>query len=180
MHLSAAEQSLDSYSGILRKFRHNDIVVSMIPSLISQRGHSAQVLPVGLHFVSLREFRDAFAFNAHRAWLFEGLKVACHDLRVAGCSRIFVGGSFVTSKQDPSDYDACWDPVGVSADLEPILYDENLLLERRERYRGDLLIGGCDSGPSGEFFRFLSKDKMTGEERGMIGIKLKLLEIMNS
>ena len=164
----------------LRHHRPNDIVVFMVPRLISQLGHSAQVLPRGLHFVSLREFRDAFAFNAHRAWLFDGFKSACHDLRVAGCARIFVGGSFVTSKPDPSDYDACWDPVGVSADLEPVLYDENLRIERRDRYRGDLLIGGCDPGPAGEFFRFLSRDKTTGEERGMIGIKLKLLEIMNS
>jgi hypothetical protein len=130
--------------------------------------------------VSLREFRDAFAFNSHRAWLFDGFKLACHDLRLAGCARIFVGGSFVTSKPNPSDYDACWDPVGVSANLETLLYDENRRIERRDRYRGDLLIGGCDPGPAGEFFRFLSKDKTTGEERGMIGIKLKLLEIMNS
>lgn len=152
----------------------------MLPRLEAQTGHSTQVLPVGLHYVSLREFRDAFAFNSKRAWLFEGFKAACHDLRVAGCARIFVGGSFVTSKADPSDYDACWDPVGVAADLEPILYDENMLLERRDRYRGDLLIGGCDPGPLGQWFRYLSKDKVTGEERGMIGIKLKLLEIMNS
>ena len=164
----------------LRRHEHNDIVVFMPPSLISLVGHPAQVLPRGLHFVSLREFRDAFVFNAHRAWLFDGFRAACHDLRTAGCARIFVGGSFVTSKPTPSDYDACWDPVGVSANLEPMLYDENLRIERRDRYRGDLLIGGCDPGPTGEFFRFLSRDKTTGEERGMIGIKLKLLEIMNS
>lgn len=152
----------------------------VIPRLVTEVGHSAQILPVGLHYVSLREFRDVFAFNPYRAWLFEGLKAACHDLRVAGCARIFIGGSYVTSKPDPGDYDACWDPVGVSADLDTILYDENMLLERRQRYRGDLLIGGCAPGSSGEFFRFLARDKVSGEERGMIGIKLKLLEIMNS
>lgn len=152
----------------------------MIPQLVTQIGHPAQVLPLGLHFVSLREFRDAFAFNAARAWLFEGFKAACHDLRTAGCARIFVGGSYVTSKPDPGDYDACWDPAGVSPSLDPILYDDNLRIERRERYRGDLLIGGCAPGPSGEFFRFLSKDKITGAERGMVGIRLKLIEIMNS
>jgi hypothetical protein len=152
----------------------------VIPRLVTQVGHTAQVLPIGLHYVSLREFRDVFAYNPHRAWLFEGLKAACHDLRVAGCARIFIGGSYVTSKLDPGDYDACWDPVGVSANLEPMMYDDNMRLERRERYRGDLLIGSCDPGPSGEFFRFLSRDKVSGEERGMIGIKLKLLEIMNS
>jgi hypothetical protein len=86
----------------------------------------------------------------------------------------------VTSKSDPSDYDACWDPVGVAGTLDPILYDENLQIERRLKYRGDLLIGGIGSGPEGEPFRFLSRDKSTGEERGMIGIKLKMLELLNS
>lgn len=152
----------------------------MIPQLISQRGSSKQVLPVGLHYVSLREFRDVFAFNTHRAWLFEGLKDACYDLRKAGCARIFVGGSYVTSEVHPGDYDACWDPVGVSSELDPVFYEDALQGRRRDRYRGDLLIGGCDPGPPGQWFRFLSKDKITGEERGMIGIKLRLLEIMNT
>lgn len=152
----------------------------MIPKLIAQRGCSAQVLPVGLHFVSLREFRDFFAFNPHRAWLFEQFKEACHALRVAGCSRIFVGGSYVTSEPHPSDYDACWDPSGVSAAfLDPIFYEEGRDAERHDRYHGDLLISGCEPGPTGVWFRYLSKDKITQEERGMIGIKLKLIEILN-
>lgn len=153
----------------------------MIPQLISQRGRSVQVLPPGLHYVSLREFRDAFVFNPHRARLFEGFKRACHDLRVAGCTRVYVGGSFVSSEETPGDYDLCWDPVGVASDrLDPIFYEEGRDAERHDRYYGDLLIGGCDPGPMGQWFRFLSKDEFTGDERGMIGIKLKLLEIMNA
>jgi hypothetical protein len=93
---------------------------------------------------------------------------------------VFVGGSFVTSKEFPGDYDACWDTVGVSSTLDPIIYDDNLGIERREKYRGDWLMGGCDPGPTGEFFRFLSRDKVTGEERGMIGIKLRMVELLNS
>jgi hypothetical protein len=138
------------------------------------------VLPQGLHHVTFREFRDAFAFNERRSWLFEGFRAACQELRAAGCARIYVGGSYVTSKLDPSDYDACWDPKGVAASLDPVLYEDRLLLERRQKYRGDLLIGGVSSGPDGEHFRFLSRDKFTGEERGMIGIKLKMLELLNS
>ena len=152
----------------------------MIPQLLSQRGHSAHVLPKGLHYVTFREFRDGFATNAHRQWLFEGFRLACRDLRAAGCSKIFVGGSYVTSKEFPGDYDACWDPVGVSGTLDPLIYDENFRIERREKYRGDLLIGDCDAGPSGANFRFLSKDRVSGEERGMIGIKLRMVELLNS
>jgi hypothetical protein len=70
--------------------------------------------------------------------------------------------------------------VGVAGSLDPILFDDNLLIERRQTYRGDLLIGGVDPGPNGEHFRFLSRDKSTGEERGMVGIKLNMLELLNS
>lgn len=163
----------------LRRAIHNDIVVFMLPALTSHSINGVLTLPPGLHFVSLREFRDAFSASPKRAWLFQGFVSACRALRESGCGRIYVGGSYVTSKANPGDYDACWDPTGVSGDLDPILYDDNLLLERRQQYRGDLLIGRVDEGPAGENFRFLSRDKTTGEERGMIGIKLSLLEILN-
>jgi len=42
-----------------------------------------------------------------------------------------------------------------------------------------LLIGGAYDGPAGENFRFLSRDKVTHEERGMVGLKLNILEILN-
>lgn len=152
----------------------------MIPILHPKSGHTAHVLPTGLHYVTFREFRDAFVTNPHRQWLFEGFRLACQELRSAGCGKVFVGGSFVTSKEFPSDYDACWDTVGVSCNLDPVIYDDNLGIERREKYRGDWLMGGCEPGPTGEFFRFLSRDKVTGEERGMIGIKLRMVELLNS
>lgn len=152
----------------------------MISRLISAKGHPSQILPPGLHYLSFREFREIFAFNDHRFWIFDGLKAACQELRAAGCLRIYIGGSYVTSKIHPSDYDACWDPVGVSGGLDPILYANDLHTERRQKYRGDLLIGGADDGPSGEHFRFLSRDKLSGEERGMVGIKLNMLELLNS
>jgi hypothetical protein len=151
----------------------------VIPKLVIANGTDIGVLPRGLHHVNLREFRDCFAYNERRSWLFEGFLLACRDLREAGCGRIYVGGSFVTSKAEPGDYDACWDPVGVLPSLDPVIYDDALRHERQQKYRGDLLIGGVGDGPAGESFRFLSCDKTTGEERGMIGIKLNILEILN-
>jgi hypothetical protein len=38
---------------------------------------------------------------------------ALNDLRDAGCKRVYLNGSFVTSKDEPGDFDACWDPTGV-------------------------------------------------------------------
>lgn len=137
-------------------------------------------LPAGLHWAGIREFRNAFVSNYHRSWLFEGFVKACIELRQAGCSRVFVGGSYVTSKEFPGDYDACWDPAGVSAaSLNPMLYDATLAEEQRKFYRGEWFIGKHGNGPESAMYEFLSHDKNTGIERGMIGIKLKMLELYN-
>lgn len=37
------------------------------------------------------------------------LREAAHNLRLAGVRKIWVNGSFVTSKRDPSDIDGCWE-----------------------------------------------------------------------
>ena len=159
--------------------RHNDIVVSMLPSLIEAPGLTEGILPPGLHHVSLREMREAFAYNEHRAWLFAGFIDACRDLREFGCGRIYLGGSYVTSKEYPGDYDACWDPAGVSDQVSPLLWDDSQKLEQNQRYRGDLLVSAAGDGPECRHYQFLSKDKATGAIRGMIGIKLNMLEILN-
>src|SRR5579864_7933526 len=35
---------------------------------------------------------------------------------MAGCSRVYIDGSFVTVKREPGDYDACWDIDGVNVE----------------------------------------------------------------
>jgi len=77
------------------------------------------------------------------------------------------------------DYDACWDPAGVSGKLDPRLYDSALRLEQNREYRGDLMIGAAGDGPEHENFRFLSRDKITGSPKGIVGIKLNMVEILN-
>lgn len=149
-------------------------------SLASIPGLADNCLPAGLHWIGIRDFRDAFVSNYHRSWLFEGLVKASIELRHSGCSRIFIGGSFVTAKEFPGDYDACWDPAGVSAaSLNPSLFDPTLSDEQKKIYRGEWFIGKHGNGPESAMYQFLSKDKDTGIERGMVGIKLKMIELCN-
>ena len=148
----------------------------MPPALVSLRGNSYDCLPPGLYWMGFADLRDIFGFNTHRQLLLSGLVRACSTLRAAGCGRVYVGGSFVTSKEIPSDYDGVWDPAGVIAGrLDPIFYDSTLVEEQRRLYFGQLFVGGLDS----EMYRHFSKDKRSGKERGMIGIKLDLKEITN-
>jgi hypothetical protein len=142
-------------------------------------GISDGILPGGLHFATLAEVREFFAYNEHRAWLFQGLVFACLELRKFGCSRLYLGGSFVTSKEYPGDYDACWDPAGVSADVDRLLWDDTQRFEQNQKYRGDLLVSGAGDGPEYRHFQFLSHDKRTGAPKGILGIKLRMVEILN-
>jgi hypothetical protein len=58
-----------------------------------------------------------------------GLAQAALSLREAGCTRLYVDGSFVTSKEEPGDFDACWDEDGVDRGrLDGVILD---LTEKR-------------------------------------------------
>ncbi len=38
-----------------------------------------------------------------------GLGAAMENLKTAGCRTVYLDGSFVTSKDIPDDYNACWE-----------------------------------------------------------------------
>lgn len=129
------------------------------------------------HSVTFAEFREKFGYNQHRSWLIEGLRRAALELRRAGCAIIYVGGSFTSDKEFPSDYDACFNPIGVSGSLSPLLIEERYLTERRNEYFGDWLIGRPDDGAAGYWYRFLAFDDRTGRANTMYAIKLDLVEL---
>lgn len=157
----------------------NGIVGLMVPAFIEAPGMREGILPPGLHYATLREIKEILAFNEHRAWLFGGLTDACLELRKFGCGRLYLGGSYVTSKIYPGDYDACWDPAGVTSEVDPLLWDDTKRLEQNRRYRGDLLVSAAGDGPECRHFQFLAHDKCTGAAKGILGVKLNMLEILN-
>lgn len=56
---------------------------------------------------------DALGWGQRRRRLLDGLAEVIALLGAAGCRRIWVNGSFVTAKDEPGDFDACWDTDGV-------------------------------------------------------------------
>ena len=80
------------------------------------------MLPPGVHKASWRRFAERFGTTARRRSLLAGLKAALNALRAAGCRKVFIDGSFVTTKESPGDCDGCWDIEGVDPDaLDPVL-----------------------------------------------------------
>ena len=82
-------------------------------------------LPPGMHTATLEEIEVVFATTPRRRRLFEGLRRALQNLYAAGVRRVFIDGSFETTKVDPNDIDGCWEwTEEVNLDLlDPVLLD---------------------------------------------------------
>ena len=65
-------------------------------------------LPPGEHVASWDEVVERFGWNERRRRLLDGLATRSPCLVEAGCRRVWLNGSFVTAKDEPGDFDACW------------------------------------------------------------------------
>jgi hypothetical protein len=135
-------------------------------------------LPPGVHETTWAVFVARFGTNERRRRLLSGLKRALDSLKQAGCTRAFIDGSFVTSKDQPGDYDACWDPVGViAARLNPVLlnFDNQRLLQKIVFY-GELFPSSAGANATGQrFIEFFQTDKNTGDPKGIVALKVQEL-----
>jgi hypothetical protein len=76
----------------------------------------------GIHEITWKEFVNEYGYNKPRLKLIEGLEKAMSELRDVKCKIIYVDGSFVSKKNHPNDFDACWDPIGVDFNTLAIKY----------------------------------------------------------
>ena len=133
------------------------------------------LLPPGVHWAAWEELADRFGFNPWRRRLMAGLKEALQQLKGAGCRTVYLDGSFVTSKENPNDYDACWEELGV----DPMALDKVLLTfdpgraTQKARYMGELFPASVIAGGGGlSFLEFFQTDKETGRPKGIVAIDL--------
>jgi hypothetical protein len=75
---------------------------------------ATNALPAGIHESDWAEVVDRFGTNAKREGILSGLRRAPRDLAGAGCTRVYLGGSFVTAKELPGDWDGCFEEAGVN------------------------------------------------------------------
>lgn len=98
-------------------------------------------------------------------------------LRDAGCKRAWINGSFVTEKEEPNDFDACWDPAGVDPNLlDPVLLD--VLPPRfaqQVKYGGDILPNVAEGQTGSLFVDFFQVDRTTGDAKGIVELDLQRL-----
>ena len=146
----------------------------MIPALVPIKGAPWDVLPPGVHPATLTEVATTFATNPKRRLLYDGLLLAAMALRMAGCDRLYLDGSYVTAKTIPGDYDGCWDPVGVDhTKLDPVLLDfSNKRQAMKNKFGGEFFPSNAPNTPPQTFLDFFQIEKFTGQTKGILLIVL--------
>lgn len=164
---------------------HRDMVVVRQKFAATQCGGDQYVipkfdvvgnLPPGIHWASWREFKKRFGVNDHRQKLLKGLQLAFASLRVAGCCVVYIDGSFVTAKELPNDFDACWSSEGVNPDLlDPVLLDfSDERAAQKAKFGGELFPAELIEDASGRLFLdFFQLDRRTEKPKGIVGLWLK-------
>ena len=133
------------------------------------------LLPPGVHWADWDELTDRLGKNPWRQYLMTGLRAALENLKAAGCRTVYLNGSFVTSKDLPNDYDACWEEPGVDPEaLDSVLltFDPGRATQKA-KYMGELFPASIIADTGGlSFLEFFQIDKDTGRLKGIIAIDL--------
>jgi hypothetical protein len=135
------------------------------------------LLPEGIHCATLEEFEKRFVYfdlSDRRFRIFNKLRELYHEARRSGIvKRFVVGGSFVTSKAEPNDFDCILvvDPSVLGHDLRPMEY--NLVSRQmvRRLFRGDIIPVIENSY---YYHRYMNLFQFTrrGERMGIVEIEL--------
>lgn len=135
-------------------------------------------LPPGEHRATWNEFSTRFGTSPERLKLIEGLKTAVLELGSAGVGEVYLGGSFVTRKGRPADFDGGWNSR--HADFRALELNDSVLLKSSEVQRQALgghlfkdTVGRPPYGyiqvPVSEFFRMNTR---TRSEVGLVVLDL--------
>jgi len=136
-------------------------------------------LPPGIHKADWDELESKFNGSPRRVELLAGLRAALLALRDAGCRTVYIDGSFVTAKEEPGDFDACWDQDRVDVDLlDPIFLEfAEGRRAQKERFGGELFVAHYPADPTGmEFLDYFRRDRQTGEPKGIVEIDPEVLK----
>lgn len=119
------------------------------------------------------EVVERFGWTSRRRQLLDGLAEAIDLLSAAGCRRLWLNGSFVTAKDEPADFDACWQTDGVDLDLlDPVLLDlSSGRAAQKARFGGELFPNVVESGSGLAFAEFFQNERDTGR-KGIVVIAI--------
>lgn len=133
------------------------------------------LLPPGIHVADQEEFQERFAIfdrSDRRLRIYAQLERLIREAKKAAIvSRIIVGGSFVTARAEPNDFDCILvlDPAIVGTRLRPFEY--NLVSRRmaRRMFGGDVLPALDGSQALDQYLEFFQTTR-DGDPMGIVEV----------
>lgn len=92
-------------------------------------------------------------------------------LKSVRCRALYVDGSFVTAKELPNDYDACWDVEGVKVeklDTTLLAFSDEGKRAMQDKYRGDIRPGSCSPAEKDCTYLEFFQTGRDGEPKGIV------------
>jgi hypothetical protein len=132
--------------------------------------NKAGELPAGEHETSLPGVRKRFGrSSAQREELMRGLENAAENLQSAGVRKIWIDGSFVTSKKEPEDVDGYWEYTERAdlSRLDPVFLAESRT-PMKERYGVEFFPTFVIEGSSGLPFPKFFQVNRDGDRKGIL------------
>ena len=128
----------------------------MLPQF-NERGY----LPPGIYETAWSELKNRFGKGDCRQNILVGLEAILKLLGQAGCQRVYLGGSFISNKEYPNDFDGCYDDMSIDYNLLDPIFDEDLSVQK-DRFGGELLADPTFQG-------FFQTDR-DGNPRGIVAV----------
>ncbi len=142
----------------------------MIPSF-TDKGE----LPSGIYLSNWQEVIRYLGWTKQRKLLLEELERGLKALKSAGCETAYIDSSFVTNKDEPKDFDACWEVAGVQGKLlDPVLLTfANGRAAQKAKYFGEFFPAEPQTTPAGlRYLDFFQINKF-GQAKGIIKLDLR-------
>ncbi len=135
-------------------------------------------LPPGLYLTDVAGFIGRFGKGDRRKDLADGLVRLLKMLSRCGCRQVIVGGSFVTAKAKPGDFEGVWQAEGVDIQalkcLEPALLAEtpDAPAKLDASHGGSLSPWYRDAFGGPGLLEYLQYDDRSGRRKGVVVIRL--------
>lgn len=136
-------------------------------------------LPKGVHDATWTEIEQRLGFSFTRKELLKGLLKGCQMLKAAGVKKVYIGGSFVTRKKVPGDFDCCYDLANVDFNSLPgPLKDVSPPRDaQKDMFGGEFIPSEAiaDPGPPPESYLTFFQHTRTGAPVGIVALDLDIL-----